>query len=145
MRHSSLYMNEKRTPTTREVFVNNLKFYRKQKGLSQEKLSNEIGMSMTYINQVENKGSWPQPEIVDKIANSLGVSIQELFGIESSPQNVKSFDKLFFVQTISDNLFENLRQSIEIGIERTLENDEQIYAKRMKEIENRMRKVAEND
>lgn len=137
-------MNEKRTPTTREVFVNNLKFYRKQKGLSQEKLSNEIGMSMTYINQVENKGSWPQPEIVDKIASCLGVSIQELFGIDSSPQNVKYFDKNFFIESVSENIFNNLKTSIKKEIESTLENDESIYAKVIKE-ENRIIRIADNN
>lgn len=137
-------MNEKRTPTTREVFVNNLKFYRKQKGLSQEKLSNEIGMSMTYINQVENKGSWPQPEIIDKIARLLNVSIQELFGIDSSPQNVKYFDKFFFIESVSENIFNNLKTSIKKEIESTLENDESIYAKVIKE-ENRIIRIADNN
>lgn len=138
-------MNEKRTPTTREVFVNNLKFYRKQKGLSQEKLSNEIGMSMTYINQIENKGSWPQPEIVDKIASCLGVSIQELFGIDSSPENVKYFDKEFLINALSENLFENIKQSIKTEIEHSLNQDESIYARKMKEIETLSVKIAETE
>ena len=57
----------------RETFVNNLKFYRKQKGISQEKLSYAVGKSIAYINQIENKDTWPQPEMVDKIAVALAV------------------------------------------------------------------------
>ena len=45
----------------RETFVNNLKYYRKEKGLSQEKLSYLVEKSIAYINQIENKDSWPQP------------------------------------------------------------------------------------
>lgn len=73
----------------RETFVNNLKFYRKQKGISQEKLSYAVGKSIAYINQIENKDTWPQPEMVDKIAEALGISSSALFEENSSPENLK--------------------------------------------------------
>lgn len=73
----------------RETFVNNLKFYRKQKGISQEKLSYAVGKSIAYINQIENKDTWPQPEMVDKIAVALGISSSALFEENSSPDNLK--------------------------------------------------------
>lgn len=73
----------------REIFVNNLKFYRKQKGISQEKLSYAVGKSIAYINQIENKDTWPQPEMVDKIAVALGISSSALFEENSSPDNLK--------------------------------------------------------
>ena len=72
----------------RETFVNNLKFYRKQKGISQEKLSYAVGKSIAYINQIENKDTWPQPEMVDKIAVALGISSSALFEENSSPENL---------------------------------------------------------
>lgn len=73
----------------RETFVNNLKFYRKQKGISQEKLSYAVGKSIAYINQIENKDTWPQPEIVDKIAEVLEISSSALFEENGSPENLK--------------------------------------------------------
>ena len=73
----------------RETFVNNLKFYRKQKGISQEKLSYAVGKSIAYINQIENKDTWSQPEMVDKIAVALGISSSALFEENSSPENLK--------------------------------------------------------
>ena len=74
----------------RETFVNNLKFYRKQKGISQEKLSYAVGKSIAYINQIENKDTWPQPEMVDKIAVALGISSSALFEENGSPENLKT-------------------------------------------------------
>lgn len=74
----------------RETFVNNLKFYRKQKGISQEKLSYAVGKSIAYINQIENKDTWPQPEMVDKIAEALGISSSALFEENGSPENLKN-------------------------------------------------------
>ena len=74
----------------RETFVNNLKFYRKQKGISQEKLSYAVGKSIAYINQIENKDTWPQPEMVDKISVALGISSSALFEENNSPENLKN-------------------------------------------------------
>lgn len=74
----------------RETFVNNLKFYRKQKGISQEKLSYAVGKSIAYINQIENKDSWPQPEMVDKIAVALQIPSSSLFEESASPANKKA-------------------------------------------------------
>lgn len=73
----------------RETFVNNLKFYRKQKGISQEKLSYAVGKSIAYINQIENKDTWPQPEMVDKIAEVLEIPSSALFEENGSPENLK--------------------------------------------------------
>ncbi|MBQ8014077.1 MAG: helix-turn-helix transcriptional regulator [Treponema sp.] len=38
----------------RQVFRENLKYYRKQMGLSQEKLSELIGYGETYITEIES-------------------------------------------------------------------------------------------
>ncbi|MBQ6028439.1 MAG: helix-turn-helix transcriptional regulator [Treponema sp.] len=74
----------------RETFVNNLKFYRKQKKISQENLSYAVGKSIAYINQIENKDSWPQPEMVDKIAAELNIPSSALFEERGSPANKKA-------------------------------------------------------
>ena len=38
----------------RQIFAKNLKQLRKQKGLSQLRLSNELQMAFTFINDIEN-------------------------------------------------------------------------------------------
>lgn len=93
----------------REIFINNLKFYRKQKGFSQEKLSNAINMSMAYINQIENKGSWPQPEIVDKIAEVLQIQSSLLFMTDASPENLKEFDRENYIDCLSERIFSKIK------------------------------------
>jgi len=93
----------------RETFVNNLKFYRNQKNISQEKLSYAVEKSIAYINQIENRDSWPQPEMVDKIAVALGISSSALFEERGCPENQKAvFENTFgnkkpFLKTPSEN------------------------------------------
>ncbi len=110
--------------TLRETFINNLKYYRKQKGLSQEKLSYAINMSMAYINQVENKSSFPQPEIIEKIANVLGIHPVELFDENGCPANIRAFNKEEYIDEITEKLLSRLNSVIVKEIRGILNEEE---------------------
>lgn len=108
----------------REIFINNLKYYRKQKGLSQEKLSYAINMSMAYINQIENKASFPQPEIIEKIANVLEIRPVQLFDESGSPANIKAFNKEQYINEITEKLLSRLNLTITKEIRDILNSEE---------------------
>ena len=63
----------------RQVFRENLKYYRKQMGLSQEKLSELIGYGETYITEIESRHKFPKPETIDIIASELEVEPYQFF------------------------------------------------------------------
>ncbi|MBP3773012.1 MAG: helix-turn-helix transcriptional regulator [Treponema sp.] len=63
----------------RQIFRENLKHYRKAKGLSQEKLSELIGYGGTYITEIESRHKFPKPETIDIIAKKLEVEPYLLF------------------------------------------------------------------
>lgn len=96
----------------RETFVNNLKYYRKEKGLSQEKLSYLVEKSIAYINQIENKDSWPQPEMVDKIAVILGIPSSKLCEKRGIPENVKTNFKHRFGVSLEEELLRRIEKDI---------------------------------
>lgn len=60
----------------------NIKFFRKQKGLTQKELGEKIGMSANSIQRYELEHRDPQNKTLDKIAEALGVSRADLYGIE---------------------------------------------------------------
>ena len=96
----------------RETFVNNLKFYRNQKGISQEKLSYAVGKSIAYINQIENRDSWPQPEMVDKIAVALEIPSSALFEENGSPQNKKNLFENTFGKSLENELLSRIEKDV---------------------------------
>lgn len=98
--------------TIREIFINNLKYYRKRKGLSQEKLSYAVGKSMAYINQIENKDTWPQPEMVDKIAAALNITSSELFEAKGCPDNTKLILAQKFGKTLEEELISRIEKEV---------------------------------
>ncbi|MBR1638176.1 MAG: helix-turn-helix transcriptional regulator [Treponema sp.] len=96
----------------RETFVNNLKYYRNQKGISQEKLSYAVEKSIAYINQIENRDSWPQPEMVDKIAVVLGVPSSALFEERGCPENKNAQFEDKFGKTLEEELLSRIEKDV---------------------------------
>jgi transcriptional regulator with XRE-family HTH domain len=61
----------------------NIKNYRLEFGLSQEKLGIAAGLSQTYISEVERGLQNASIKTMDKIAKALGVSISDLTDFNS--------------------------------------------------------------
>ena len=92
----------------RDTFVNNLRYYRNQKGISQEKLSYAVGKSIAYINQIENRDSWPQPEI----AMALGINSSALFEERGSPENQKTVFENTFGKSLENELLSRIERDV---------------------------------
>ncbi len=59
--------------------ANNMKRYRKQRNLSQEKLAEKAGASANYIAMIENGRNFPSLPMLRQIADALGVDALALF------------------------------------------------------------------
>ncbi len=99
--------------TVRKIFINNMKFYRKQAGLTQEKLAEKIGMSTAYIGDMEARERFPSAETIDKIALALGISPATLFSGDASPENLKSSFKETYTNSLKKELSEKILKEIE--------------------------------
>ena len=100
----------------KETFIKNLKYFRKQRGLTQNQLTIEIDMGLGYINSVEQGIFFPQPDVIDLIANVLKISPSKLFDENASPQNILSNSDENFVDKITDTILKKLRPAIKSDI-----------------------------
>lgn len=62
----------------REVFARNLRALRQAKGLSQEELAHQAGIDRTYISALERNVYNASIDVVDRLAEVLGVEAAEL-------------------------------------------------------------------
>lgn len=92
----------------REVFSNNLKRLRKQRGLSQLKLANELQMAMTFINDIENCKKWVSPETLAKFSTFFNVPVADLF-LEEKKSKQKQEN---FVKIISEELHQAIEKTV---------------------------------
>lgn len=63
---------------SKDILAINLKYYRYQLNLSQEKFTEKLNSTLPYINQLENGKRKPTLELLDKFADILGVTGAEL-------------------------------------------------------------------
>ncbi len=59
--------------TLRQIFRDNVKFYRKELKLSQEKLAELSNLSTNYIGDIERTNRKITIDTIEKIANGLGI------------------------------------------------------------------------
>jgi transcriptional regulator with XRE-family HTH domain len=52
---------------------------RREKGLTQRKLAEHLGVAVTWVSQIETKGSNLEVRTIVKIAGALGVEARELW------------------------------------------------------------------
>ena len=91
-----------------EIFLNNLKFYRKKCGLSQEALSEKLNKGVNYINRIESHASFPTIQVIEEIAKILKIRASQLFEEESTPENIILSDRERFVADVTETLYKKL-------------------------------------
>ena len=55
------------------LFGNNIRRYRKERGLTQEELADEVELAVTYVGQIERGQRNPTLDVVERFAKVLGV------------------------------------------------------------------------
>jgi transcriptional regulator with XRE-family HTH domain len=106
----------------REVFIQNLKAYRKEEKISQMKLAERCNTAPGYIGEIEMGRRFPSLELIEKIASALHIKPYLLF-IDKSDMSIehKTNDTREFLEElpnrvrtdITARLFNSLRNSIE--------------------------------
>jgi len=63
----------------KQIFGNNIKYYRYQRKITQEKLSELADISLSYLSQIENGNYGPSFETIELLSKVLNVEPFELF------------------------------------------------------------------
>lgn len=63
-------------------FGKRVKELRRSKGITQEQMAEIINIEPPNVSKMENGLHFPQPDKIEKIANALEVSVQDLFDFE---------------------------------------------------------------
>ncbi|AGM99628.1 helix-turn-helix domain-containing protein [Streptococcus iniae] len=72
-----------------EYIGQRIRTLRKDKGLSQQNLSEKAGVGIDYISNLETKGSNIKIDTLEKIVSALNITPSELFESRVNPQNPK--------------------------------------------------------
>lgn len=89
----------------RQILADNIKRLRKQRGLSQLKLANELDIAMTFVSDIENCKKWVSPETLAKLVSYFDVPVSELF---DTPTLSKNDVSQIFIRTLTDELHKTI-------------------------------------
>ena len=67
----------------KKILLNSLKIQRAKKDLTQEQLAELVGVTRKTVNTIENRKYIPSTYLALKLAQTLGVTVEELFQIDS--------------------------------------------------------------
>ena len=78
-------------------FAKNIRKFRKQKGYSQTELAKRLNYGYTAIANYESGRNEPSLDVLIVLADTLGVTVDELLGVEQNPEEkrlLSAFQKL---------------------------------------------------
>ena len=104
-----------------EIFIDNLKFFRKQKKLTQMELTLAIDKGYNYINGVEQGKLFPSVEVIEKLAEVLEISPAALFDENSVAKNIITLNKEYLAEEISKDLRTALLQDFKKELTKILD------------------------
>lgn len=95
-----------------QLFGQNLRRHRKQAGLTQEQLSEKLGISQKHLSIIENGAQFASASLIDCICAELNVSAGELFG-SSFDVNTKEVNMICsMMQNVINSKFSVLEQKL---------------------------------
>jgi transcriptional regulator with XRE-family HTH domain len=104
-----------RNPIRTIIYSPNIKLLRARRGLSQADLSEKADISIPFLSNIERGIKYPQPDMLSKIANTLGVEVNELFITD-----LKSSDSKELLNHMSEDITKNINLAIAEVIKRYL-------------------------
>jgi transcriptional regulator with XRE-family HTH domain len=67
---------------------------RKQRGLAQEQFANEAEIDRRYMSDIENGKRNISIDVIERLANCLGINVSELFSIAENIDSARTLDKI---------------------------------------------------
>jgi len=106
----------------KDIFVKNLKKYRREKKISQMALAELCGTSTSYIGQIEIGNRFPSIDMIEKIAEALQIKPYLLFFSEKGNELTETRtpnEKETLSDTMKDDLIKRLTDAVRRVINRT--------------------------
>ncbi len=81
-----------------DIFISNLKRFRKEQSITQEKLAELCKTDTSYIGQIETKKRFPSLSFVEKIASALEIEPYRLYMPQDSKSGSVSAEELRLIE-----------------------------------------------
>ena len=82
----------------KEILAKNINRYRKEKGLTQEGLAQQLGITYQAVSKWENAQTMPDLALLPELSKRLEVSVDKLLGYVSYDKQVTIYEREYEIQ-----------------------------------------------
>jgi transcriptional regulator with XRE-family HTH domain len=107
--------------TLQQIFITNLKKRRKERGISQMKLSEMCDTTSNYIGQIEMGRRIPSFEKIEKIATALGMASYELLVYNSESKKNETLKTNDYIKKLPTNVKKEIISHILAEIKKNID------------------------
>ncbi|GHV25552.1 hypothetical protein AGMMS4952_03590 [Spirochaetia bacterium] len=100
-----------------QIFVHNVKKWRKNRGLSQKSLAERCNAAHSYIRQIESGSGHPSFAFIGKLANALDIEAYRLF-YDETPAQAETPSQTAYRESIKTNFLEKMAGEIDTLIDK---------------------------
>jgi len=98
-----------------EILAKNLRENRQRLNISQPKLAELANLSTHYVASIETSRKFPTPDVLERLAEALGIESHELFSVAPSANKELELlrnDIICEVKALNEKLADDLREEI---------------------------------
>jgi transcriptional regulator with XRE-family HTH domain len=100
-----------------QLFVHNVRKWRKNRGLSQKSLAERCGAAHSYIRQIESGSGKPSFAFIGKLADALDVEAYQLF-YDETVERSERLSRADRIESIKTDFLEKMALEIDIVIDK---------------------------
>ena len=113
----------------RAVLSQNIKRFRSRLGLSQLHLALELGISTTFLSDIETGKKWVSALTLSRIAKALKIEVFELFKSEQNIKDDVSAAIAKYLDDVDDTLIKSIEEAVRPAVKKTITKMRQYYSK----------------
>lgn len=120
---------EKEEKDCRAILSRNIKRFRNRLGLSQLHLALELGISTTFLSDIETGKKWVSAQTLTSLAKALKIEIFELFKPEQNIRDDVSAAVAKYLDDVDEAVIKSIEEAVRPAVKRSLTKMRRYYSK----------------
>jgi transcriptional regulator with XRE-family HTH domain len=116
----------------RAILSLNIKRFRNRLGLSQLHLALELGISTTFLSDIETGKKWVSAQTLTHIAKALKIEVYELFKPEQTIQDDVSAVVAKYLDDVDDAFIKSIEEAVRPAVRKSITKMRRYYSKTSK-------------
>ena len=114
----------------RNLLSRNIKRYRSRIGLSQLHLALELGISTTFLSDIETGKKWVSAQTLSLLAKALKIEVYELFKPEQNLRDDVSAAVAKYLDDVDEAFIKTIEDAVRPAVKKSIAKMRQYYTKK---------------